>query len=575
MRGRGRGRGRRQRSINDDALPAAASAIGANGKDAKPALLSSTTQASRSIMMTTPLGALLRIEATIWMNARGGRSVMSLDNFYALTRAHEWQAGTTDSGGNGATNATEASTTTAPRQISELCIEVNELSRSLSEEERILFDLMAVTSWEINCNLPLYRLGQQSPQKKIQIEMVLQPQGTEPTANGVTPTRSEMLSSKYHYAQKCYTFDSTTVKMDAIFKWWANSKRVLQLIISHRETKAASAAKAESVVKVSVKSNGADSSGVEKQAAIINGDQKMTLDERVRARALLNAAASKPSQAPSQGKQDDSNNKALLELADALRSYAQRRGSAVGGDGGGGSALDRLRSRDTSVASSTPATATKKVARLPVSDLIKDARVSWGSVVNESVDQRDIGGGGSKSHRSGETSLVGIDLGRVLFLLRLKMVPAEDVSDKRQMEWQLLELLERLATLVPTWIHLHKVPPSLKYTSKSAVLSSSKKKLNIRQSIIVIRNDAVDYTKDVRSKLGARVQNTAKALTTGTSNPRMASSTSITIGNKRSLAGVEDHIVPPYFRRMYGKALLLESDEASKKMKQKTAREMK
>ena len=154
-------------------------------------------------------------------------------------------------------------------------------------------------------------------------------------------------------------------------------------------------------------------------------------------------------------------NKALLELANALRSYSQRRGLTSAGVGG--SAIDRLQSRaagsSSSVVSSAAAVAggrtkmqTTNIARLSVMDLIKDARIAWNAVV-----------------RSGP--VVNIDISRVLFQLRLKMMMAADakttlrgtssalaldvqVSDRRQMELYLLDLLEKLTSLVPNWIHL-------------------------------------------------------------------------------------------------------------------------
>jgi hypothetical protein len=184
-------------------------------------------------------------------------------------------------------------------------------------------------------------------------------------------------------------------------------------------------------------------------------------------------------------------NKALLELADALRSYSQRRGLTSAGVGG--SAIDRLQSRaagsSSSVVSSAAAVAggrtkmqTTNIARLSVMDLIKDARIAWNAVV------RSGGGGGGKSDSSGyalgsseganrggggglAAPVVNIDISRVLFQLRLKMMMAADakttlrgtssalaldvqVSDRRQMELYLLDLLEKLTSLVPNWIHL-------------------------------------------------------------------------------------------------------------------------
>jgi len=215
--------------------------------------------------------------------------------------------------------------------------------------------------------------------------------------------------------------------------------------------------------------------------------------------------------------------------------------------------------------------------------------MTWSAVVHESVDQRDSSIGGSKSRRGGATPVVTIDLGRVLFQLRLKMVTVVDVSDKRQMELQLFGLLEKLATLAPAWIHLRRAPSTLTGTTRpvekkiddskwdSGVSTNQKNattsnlRLNIQHSIIVIRNDSVDYAT-IRAKLGGRVHNpVGLAIKSNT-----AKKTGLPKGNKRSFqqmeeqqlknkiqVGAADAIVPPSFRRMYGKALGL--DEVTKK----------
>jgi len=161
-----------------------------------------------------------------------------------------------------------------------------------------------------------------------------------------------------------------------------------------------------------------------------------------------------------------------------------------------------------------------------------------------SLDQGEGGGG---------KAVVSIDLSRVLFQIRLKMKPNKDVSDKRQMEMQLLELLEELSELVPAWIQLRKAPTLMTGLSSKkrktsgaidaslttpATATTKQQKTNIKQCIIVIRNDAVDYNTDVRLKLGGRSHITSLEEMRGKKQPSLA-----------------DAIVPPSFLQTYGKAL--------------------
>ena len=195
-----------------------------------------------------------------------------------------------------------------------------------------------------------------------------------------------------------------------------------------------------------------------------------------------------------------------------------------------------------------------------------DARITWNSVVSDSTNLHDHNSG-NKSGRGGATSLVNVDLSSVLFLLRLKMISTAGALDRREMELQLHALLEKLSTLVPKWIQLRKAPlltgsikPDAGPSNKQQNGALNNQKSTIKQSIIVIRNDSLDYGVDVRAKLGGRVHNTPASAKDDSGNNAKLSN-----GNKRSLLemrrqpmGVADAIVPPSFRRMYGAALGLE-----------------
>mmetsp|Transcript_35619 Transcript_35619/g.75059 ORF Transcript_35619/g.75059 Transcript_35619/m.75059 type:complete len:596 (+) Transcript_35619:87-1874(+) len=590
MAGRGRGRVRKKRAKIDAAPPSSSAAAAA--EEEMPVAMD---HAARSMMMSTSLGALLRIEATIWLNARGGgRGSMPLDDFYALARTHEWLGLNNQKDKvNDGTGDSNGAMVTVSKQVSMISLEVYELINKLSEEERLLLDILSVSAWEpteITKLYPLYRLYS-SEKGKIQLEVMQQPRPmtsldkTTKAKNSKIATRSDVLGNMYHQSRKCFSFGSVAGSMPAIQKWWEHVKSTSQLILGHRESMADA-----SMSKVTAESGTVESSAnsimAESKATVSptkNGNGKnMTLEERVRARSMRKPSGVKQVSKIGGKSLNVDDNKGLLELADALRSYSQRRGIASSGVGrGGGSALDRLRNRGINDGTGSN-NATRNIARLTVTDLIKDARTTWGVVVHESIDQRDGSSGSSKSRKGGSTPLVGIDLGRVLFQLRLRMVSVADMSDKRQMEMQLLGLLEKLATLAPEWIHLRKAPSTLAVTTKPPEKNSigtkeasgisskqqnaktSSTTLNIRLSIIVIRNDCVDYA-NIRANLGGRVHNTKS------SNDSKKESSN---GNKRSFqdmtgqqpqnivhqpVGAADAIVPPSFRRMYGKALGLDS----------------
>lgn len=548
--------------------------------------------------LTTQLTALLRIEATVWMSTRGGGS-MSIDDFYVMAKSHEWLGinssvntdNITNNNSDGADDTKILSTLYVPKAVADLSNDMHGLINKLSEEERLLFDFMAVSSWDpkvISSNLyPIYKLDYQpdssTKAKGFRIEILQQPQPTIPSTVTTTksinkvPTRSEVLGTMYHHTCKYLSLEGAEPNNAIIQSWWIHVKNVAQMILDHRKFMIATANKIKNKVQnepfsKSLVTNGKTDSVASANETNQNGNKKMTLEERVRARSLLNPANATKKKTQQTSKAGgilphQYESKAILELANALRSYSNSRGLV---SSGGNSALDRLKSRSAASGSDFSSTTTKNIARLTVSDLIKDARITWNSVVNESIEQSDTSGGNKARPRGGGGgTIVAIDLSRVLFQLRLKMTSKKDISDKRQMENQLLGLLEKLAQLVPTWINLRKAPTLLTGgTSKKPDSSAStnqpngKQKLNIRQSIIVIRNDAVDYNKDVRAKLGGQVYNSNVGTTKSIGNNQ---SKLLEVSNgKRSFEdmngksqniGVADAIVPPSFQQLYGKAL--------------------
>jgi len=508
---------------------------------------------SRSMMLTTPLGVLMRIEATMWMNARSGGGHISVDDFYALTQSHGWLGVGQKNNYNGGTGETKI-TIVAPKIVSRLSNEVYELMSKLTEEERLLFDFVAVSAWEPKEIPNLYSLYRfhSLPKGKIQLEILQQP---TVKSNTKVLTRSDVLGNMYHHSRKHFSFNNN---LGDSRDWWLHAISVAKMILKHRESMATTActgnveSKARNTSFTSLVTNHADSVPPKSHQEIQTDEKKMTLEERVRARSLRNTAIVKQASKTGGGSSQESKNKALLELADALRSYSQRRGLVS--SGGGGSALDRLRNRG-----SGSAQAKANATRLTVTDLLKDARTTWNSIVNENSHQHD-GSGGNKFRLGGATTVVNIDLSRVLFQLRLKMLSTTDVSDKRQMELQLIGLLEELSSLVPKWMMiLRNVPSTLPDQQK---VTTSNHSLNIRQSIIIIRNDSVNYAMDVRAKLGGRVHTSNGGGEAGVLNrnkrPLQEMMDKQQSQNKaeRGHVGVAD--VPPSFRRMYGKALGLD-----------------
>jgi len=453
-------------------------------------------------VLSSSLGTMMRIEAAIWTATRGGLGGIAIQEFYSMSKSHEyfgWQ------GRNIVNNETNASSSELDR--------LHKVVDQFTEEEVLLFEFVTITGWKPHDTrlYSLYNLTL-SPKGKIYLNVLQRPEEITTIF-----TRSEILSKMYHLS--CKNFANETTEMN---NWWEHVASVAQMILNHRASITATPNK---VHDKSLKHHTADhnhdklSSNATKNSV---DTTNMNLEERVRARSLNNPANSTSTQPLKAGASTlQIESKALLELANSLRSFSQRRGASI---------------------------------RLTVRDLITDANITWKSVVNDTNSLNDntsgkivgvSGGGGS----GGINSLVNVDLSRVLFLLRLKMKTCAGITDKRQMESQLIELLQKLATVVPKWLQLRQLRNN----------EQEKRGVNSRQeSIIVIRNDCVDYA-DVRAKLGGRVYN----LIPDSTKINDGSNNLTNNGNKRSLfemrqeqaVGVADARVPDSFRRLYGKAL--------------------
>ncbi|KAL7540431.1 hypothetical protein ACHAWF_006676 [Thalassiosira exigua] len=558
-RGRGRGRGRKRAKIEAPLVVPLAAAV------EQEAVVTPHHEA-RPLVMATPLGLLMKIEAALWLRCKGKGAIFSVAEFYSMTRAHEWLNHSAKYHSVDETKISASAVIT--KDVSELCDRVCRLMTKMREEDRLLTDFLAVTAftWDGCPNLyPLYRLHSSSKGKmKLEALQLQQPKASLETSTKEF-TRSELLGNMYHQSRRHFRFESTANNA-SLDNWWKHIKCIAQYVQNHGAFMAASTTKEEERGNTNsfktLMTNGTAAAAPTKQ----NITNKMSLEDRVRMRSLRNATAMKSKQSVVGGISDKgSENKTLLELADALRSYSQRRGL---GSPGMGSALDRLKNRGSGLAGTFTA---KDSARLPVADLIKDARMAWASVVNGSLDRHDDRG--SKSRRSGSTPIVArVDLRRVIYQIRLKMVSSQNISDRRQMEAQLMGLLEKLAESVPKWLRVHKAPPVMTGADDSKGITATKtnQASYIRQSIIVIRNDSVDYATDVRSKLGGRVHANVGAVANITGDNGSVTRK----GKKRSVnemaqplnekvqgpLAVADSIVPPSFRKMYAKALDIEKN---------------
>ena len=625
--------------------------ISATSSSSAPAPLA--TPAAK-LPMTTPLGTLMRVEAAIWLNisslprkthtsadssssAPRVRGSISFDDFYAMVRTQEWLGLDSTVAANGKSH--EITSKSPHDALFEVMQKAEKNIGQLVEEERILFDLVAVTGWDPttsttpgdsknNASAMLYSLYQFGSSKTSSSGSAKKNQGSNlneitrlevllppPTKSGSQiPSRIDVLGNMYHQSRK---FNSASTNPEACQKWWEHAVFVSQNIIDHR-IRSSPKRTASSDAKNRGKSSLAYLAASIPTSADALITENMTLEERVRIRssirdqALLKASKAKKltSKTEIAGSTRTSfdphqqKHKALLELADALRSYSLRRGLGKqnvlllpASNGAGDSALVRLKSGE-----GRGGLHTANIVRVAVIDLINDARISWNSVMKDAVAG---GGGGSNessrgstqgiasSGRSGAAPVVTIDLGRVLFQIRMKMVsftdsspPSADISQKRQMESYLLELLETLASLVPKWIHLREVPSLLAAVGSprrrgndpgNEKTRTAQRKGNIKNSIIVIRNDAVDYGNDVRAKLGGRVRHSQQNGKQGSDNDASKNvAGEVIIGKKRSISNqqqlslqgqqqrqmVADAIVPPSFRLLYGKALGLDEKKS-------------
>jgi hypothetical protein len=466
-------------------------------------------------VLSSTLGTMLRIEAALWTATRGSGGI-PIDEFYTMAKSHEYFRHT----GRDVIMQTNASSSDLPK-----C--VNKLVDQFTEEEVLLFEFVTVTGWKPVDNrlYSLYDLTL-SPKGKIYLNVLQRPEEI-----ATVLTRSEILSKMYHLSHK--NFANNTTEMN---NWVEHAMNVAQMILDHRTSITATATNkvpdASLIYQTTNHNNGnVSSNGAKKKSVDMTN---MNLEERVRARSLINPTNSKSTQSSKAGASTQQiESKALLELANSLRSFSQRRGIS---------------------------------GRLTVMDLITDANITWKSVVsdnnslNDSIGGKNVGGSGSGG---GINSMVNVDLSRVLFLMRLKMKTCTGITDKRQMETQLIELLHKLATLVPKWVQLRDTKRLLDSNGKQEKRgeNSRQEKSTIKESIIVIRNDCVDYA-EVRSKLGGRVYNLipdSTKIDDGSNNLASRSNN----GKKRSLfemrqnqaVVVANARVPDSFRRLYGKAL--------------------
>ncbi len=505
------------------------------------------------------LETLIKIEATLWINSKGKCMSSPLEEFYALARAHEWTGSThSDSKDDAAYASTKI-------QAAMLSKQVEELTQNFSDEERLLFNLMAVSSWKSSEMTPkLYPLFQiaTTDSNKYQLEMLKPPESVAlavSSPNSVSPTkakatiasvpRSEVLKNMYVQSKTCAALVNDSSQPDST-TWWENACKNAQMILDHRKLNAKKMNTKFKSEPVEAAKNAPASAAIINTNDEIFAGKKMTLEERVRAKSQLRNKASSKSTVEktlSGTTSRRSEENALLELADALRSYSQRRGGSSSNAG-----------------------------RLPVSDFMKDANVAWNAIVhNESVDKTTGGGKKPEKSRTIATPVTSIDLSRVLFHLRIKMscgagydskgVDSGDTPNKRQMENYVLELLNKLASTIPDWIHLRSIPSSLSTVAKERKQKEPAPKTtqqgmdrkSMRSAIIVIRNDAVDYAKDVRAKLGGRTHQ-SNSLAKGKSSNGSAP----TAGKKRSLkhflgqhSAAADAIVPPSFLERYDNML--------------------
>ncbi|KAL7519817.1 hypothetical protein ACHAWX_004570 [Stephanocyclus meneghinianus] len=581
-----------------------------------------------SIMLTTPLKTLKLIEATILLNSTkmmkrpDSMGILSLEEWKAWAHAHEWLASSSSTAvpsDSSTMDIREQSLqdSTLPSRETDLMSTLSRFVTSFTEEERLLFDLLVVSGWvdrdsadKVPCNkhlYPLYRIFIDH-NHKLCLEAL-----SSPKRNGATRSRMDVLSERYlqsrtffrsiHAASDDNNNDNSdgpaSIEKDQCAMWWDHALKVARLIHANKNTlpkqtqRGADNQRNASVSSFvqSIISNKAAPVGIFHDADANPDDtaKKTSLEERVRARAALRESNNAIHRAKSAATQSNTGNdrKALLELANVLRHFSQRRG--VSSRTNSFTASERLRSRPVDGGSSAADGVGRPVsARLSLTDFLNDARLCWNAVLRNSTGSGSSKGGnsshGTDSRGISTSSVVNVDLSRVLFQLRLNMTyDADDtnknapesmdgiLSDRRQMEKYLLNLLRELTVLVPNWICVSRIPSALSSSSANRKDSASSsngasaysventKSIIPRDSIIIIRNDTVDYNTDVRAKLGgtAAPRHGGRKRTVEGHPKEPQPTTSERHGNRHTLGPsvVADAIVPPSFRQRYGKVI--------------------
>mmetsp|Transcript_19828 Transcript_19828/g.46543 ORF Transcript_19828/g.46543 Transcript_19828/m.46543 type:complete len:499 (+) Transcript_19828:143-1639(+) len=489
-----------------------------------------------SLSGSTPLGTLLRIEAAMSiLRSSKGNSSTPADDFYSMARSHEWLATR-----NGA-NVKQTNVADLPHGITSLAEDVGDLASKLSEEERLLFDFVVVASWQTGKSYlqPLYRLS--SSNSKLYVETLDVSSKPSRPASKKSMTRSDVLGYRYHFSLKHCSFEAGG---DSLRTWWEHAQRVVNILLSHRDDELVldGVARKSTFHKFIADGNKKAEDDIEKDG------RKLTLEERIRARSRRNNPSASLNEKNKPAKPDPkaierAESRALLELADSLRSYSQRKS--------GGTALDRLLNRGSTGDASLHQTS-NHTSRLPASDLLRSARSSWNVLVSEDSNLNGRTGKMRQGASSGS-----IDVSHALYQLRIVMG-----LDKRQMEIKLTELLERLASLAPEFVQLRQAPSAVmslgtkrKVDGSSCAKAQGTNAKSIRRSIVVIRTDALNYS-EVRARLGGRVMHDAcKDSVEVLSLKRRRTSAKKPAETLKGPSSVAESIVPPSFLKFYGRAL--------------------
>ena len=242
----------------------------------------------------------MKIEATLWINSKGKFVSLHLEEFYALARKHEWT-------GSASPSTSEDDTTHSSNitQATKLSKQVEELTQHLSDEERLLFNLMTVSSWKSSEMTPkLYPLFQivATDDNKYQLEMIKPPESVTlaiSSPNSVSPTkakakiasvpRSEVLRNMYLQSKNYAALVNDSTQPDSK-SWWENACKNAQMILDHRKLNAKKMTTKTEAVEAA--KNAAASTAIIHTNDEIFAGKKMTLEERVRAKSQLRNKAS-------------------------------------------------------------------------------------------------------------------------------------------------------------------------------------------------------------------------------------------------------------------------------------------